>query len=117
MSKIALEKDPSKKETEIQTGTEAVMPGSEHAKPVTSESKEWKPTVRMKKRDDTPRQKLRIKDLSPDKQYVKDVIDNELKYFLLVAIPLIITAITALINRGDLHNRLVDTLVKFFSNS
>jgi len=115
VSKIALEKDPSKKETEIQTGTEAIMP--EPVKPATTESKEWKPTVRMKKRDDTPKQKLRIKDLSPDKKYVKDVIDNELKYFLLVAIPVIITAITALINRGDLHNRLVDTLVKFFSNS
>lgn len=105
-----MEKDPLKKQEEIQKGGEAIKP-----EPVVS--KEWKPTVRMKKRDDSPRQKLRIKDLSPDKQYVKDVIDNELKYFLLLSIPVVFTAILALIARGDAYNRFVGFVVKFFSNS
>lgn len=105
-----MEKDPSKKQEDIQRGHDAIQSESVVAK-------EWKPTVRVKKRDDSPRQKLRIKDLSPDRQYVKDVIDNELKYFLLLSIPVVLTAILALMTRGDVYNRFVDFVVKFFSNS
>lgn len=112
-----MENDSSKNGSEMKAGTEFDLSGPESGKQSASDSKEWKPTVRMKKRNDSPKQKIRIKDLSPDKQYVKDVIDNELKYFLLIIIPVVITAITALINRGDLHNRFIAFLVKFFSNS
>ncbi|HNW83346.1 MAG TPA: hypothetical protein PKG52_10695 [bacterium] len=111
MASLSMEKDPSKKDPDaIQRGS-----GANRQEPI--ESKEWKPTVRMKKRDESPRQKLRIKDLSPDKQYVKDVIDNELKYFLLLSIPVVLTAIIALMARGDIYNRFVAFIVKLFSNS
>lgn len=110
------QKDPNQKDfgqkdqAPIQKGTEAIQPEA-------VVSREWKPTVRVKKREEAPRQKIRIKDLSPDKQYVKDVNDNELKYFLLVAIPVIMVAIVSISNRSDSYNKLVDLIVKFFSNS
>jgi hypothetical protein len=74
--------------------------------------REWKPTVRMQKREQKTRTKLRIRDLYPDKQYIKEINGRELRYFLLLVIPVIITAIFTAMQREDLYNRLVETLVK-----
>lgn len=79
-------------------------------------SREWKPTVRVQKRDESPRQKLRIRDLYPDKQYIKDVTDHESRYFLLLIVPVVVTAIYSATQREDLYSKLVEFFVKFFGN-
>lgn len=75
-------------------------------------SREWKPSVRIKERKQTFRQKLNISDLYPDRNYIKDVNDSEGRYFLLVIIPVVVTALYNAISRQDLLNKLVDFLVK-----
>jgi hypothetical protein len=81
----------------------------------TEESKrEWKPTVRMTKRQESLRTKLRMSDLYPDKQYIKEVNNGELRYFILLVIPVVVSAIFAAVQRDDLFNKLVDIIVKFF---
>lgn len=106
-----MQKDLSNKEPEeIQTGSESIQQEA-------VVSREWKPSVRIKKREGSPRQKLRIKDLSPDRQYIKEVNDSELKYFLLLVVPVVLVAIFNLAQRGDIYNRFIEFMVKFFSNS
>ena len=77
--------------------------------------REWKPTVRMTKRSETLRTKLRMSDLYPDQQYIKEVNNGELRYFLLLIIPVVVSALFAAVQRDDLFNKLVDIIVKFFS--
>ena len=62
-----------------------------------------------------PRQKLRIADLYPDEQFIKENSTHEYKYFILMILPVIITSIFVFVHRNDLYNELLDFLEKFLS--
>jgi len=106
MSKLSLNNpvvntpDPNKKE-------ESVQP---------KKSREWKPSVRIKERKPAFRQKLSISDLYPDRNYIKDVTNNEGRYFILLIIPVVVTALYNAVSRQDLYNRLVAFFVEFFGS-
>ncbi len=74
---------------------------------------EYKPSVRIKKRSEPLRQKLRIRDLAPEKKYIKDVSGNELKYFLLLTFPVAVTAFVIIAQREGLVQRLISILASF----
>ncbi len=77
-------------------------------------SREWKPSVRIKERKQTFRQKLSISDLYPDRNYIKEVNESEGRYFLLIIIPVVVTALYNAVSRQDLVNRLIAFLVETF---
>lgn len=83
----------------------------------TSENREWKPTVRLQKRDSAAISKIRILDLYPDKHYIKEVNDGEVRYFLLLMIPVVVSAFFTAIQRDDLYNKFIDIIVKFFTGN
>lgn len=62
-----------------------------------------------------PRQKLRISDLYPDEQFLKESLTQEYKYFILMVLPIIVTSLFVLVHRNDIYNELLDFLDKFFS--
>lgn len=49
-----------------------------------------------------PRQKLSIADLKPDEAFIKENSEHEYKYFILLMIPLVITATFVLVPRNGL---------------
>ena len=61
-----------------------------------------------------PRQKLRISDLSPDEEFIRENSVNEYKYFILLIIPIVVTAIFALIHRNALYEELLVFLETLF---
>jgi len=79
-------------------------------------SREWKPSVRIKDRKPTFRQKLSISDLYPDRNYIKEVNGSEGRYFLLLIIPVVVTALYNAVSRQDLYNRMVAFFVEFFGH-
>ncbi|HQM85915.1 MAG TPA: hypothetical protein PLD55_14650 [bacterium] len=101
----------------LESNLDAIPQEPEKEQKESGKPREWKPTVRMQKREQKTRTKLRIRDLYPDKQYIKEVNGKELRYFLLLIIPVIITAIFTAIQREDLYNRLVEILVKVLGKS
>jgi|GEM_PF-1264908 len=107
MSKLALhnivEKDPNQ-EMSLQNETES------------KKSREWRPTVRIKERQQKFRQKLSISDLYPDRNYIKEVNESEGRYFLLLIIPVVVTALYNAISRQDLFNKMVAFFVGFFGH-
>lgn len=105
MSNLSTEKDPNLKSK------------SDDGQVNVSVLSEWKPDIRTKKKDESPKQKIRMRDLAPDKQYIKEVIDNESRYFLLIIIPVVVIALFTAIQRDDLYNRLIAFIVAFLSNS
>ena len=84
--------------------------------PKPQKSREWKPSVRIKERKQTFRQKLSISDLYPDRNYIKEVDESEGRYFLLLIIPVVVTALYNAVSRQDLLNRLVAFLVETFGH-
>ena len=50
-----------------------------------------------------PRQKLRIADLKPDEEFIKESSEHEYKYFILLMIPLVVTAAFVLVNKNGLY--------------
>lgn len=79
-------------------------------------TREWKPTVRIKERQQKFRQKLSISDLYPDRNYIKEVNESEGRYFLLLIIPVVVTALYNSISRQDLFNKMVAFFVEFFGH-
>lgn len=106
MSKLALhnivEKDPNQ------------QPLHQEVQP--KKNREWKPTVRIKEREQKFRQKLSISDLYPDRNYIKEVDESEGRYFLLLIIPVVVTALYNSISRQDLFNKMVAFFVEFFGH-
>jgi hypothetical protein len=80
-------------------------------------TKEYRPSVRLKERQETIRQKLTIKDLKPERYYIKDVSDKELRYFLLLSLPIVVTAFVTAMQREDLVNKVVNLVVSFIQGS
>jgi hypothetical protein len=80
-------------------------------------TREYRPSVRLKERQETMRQKLTIKDLQPERYYIKDVSDKELRYFLLLSLPIVVTAFVTAMQREDLVNRIVNLVVSFILGS
>lgn len=66
----------------------------------------------VQKVKENPRQKLRINDLYPDKQLIKEVTDNEYKYFVLLTLPVIVIALLVLFQRYNLYERLTNFLLQ-----
>jgi len=62
-----------------------------------------------------PRQKLRISDLYPDEQFLKEISTHEYKYFILMVIPVIITSAFVIVNRNNLYNEFLAFLEEFLS--
>lgn len=62
-----------------------------------------------------PRQKLRISDLYPDEQFLKESLTQEYKRFALMVLPVIITSIFVLVHRNDLYNEFLTFLEGLFS--
>ena len=54
-----------------------------------------------------PRQKLRISDLYPDEQFIKENSEHEYRYFILLVFPVVVTAALVIINRNGLYDELV----------
>lgn len=77
--------------------------------------REWKPTVRLQKRASDMVTKIRISDLYPDKQYIKEVNDGELRYFLLLILPVAVAAFFSTVQRDNLYNKFIDYIVRLFS--
>lgn len=84
--------------------------------PTPKKSREWKPSVRIKERTPKIRQKLNISDLYPDRNYIKEVNESEGRYFILLIIPVVVTAMYNAVSRQDLFNKLVDFLTRFFGH-
>ena len=61
-----------------------------------------------------PRQKLRISDLSPDEEFIRENSVNEYKYFILLIIPIVITAVSVIIHRNGLYEELLTFLENLF---
>ena len=99
------------------------QPSMKHTDPSSMEYKtgkitrEYRPSVRLKDRQETMRQKLTVKDLQPERYYIKDVSDKELRYFLLLSLPIVVTAFVTAIQREDLVNRIVNLVVSFIQGS
>ena len=62
-----------------------------------------------------PRQKLRISDLYPDEQFLKESLMQEYKYFILMVLPVIITSAFVLVHRNNLYNEFLAYLEEFLS--
>lgn len=62
-----------------------------------------------------PRQKLRISDLYPDEQFLKENLMHEYKYFILMVLPVIITSAFVLVHRNNLYNEFLAYLEEFLS--
>ncbi len=62
-----------------------------------------------------PRQKLRISDLYPDEQFIKETSTHEYKYFILMVFPVIITSAFVLLQRNGLYDDLLAFLEALFS--
>lgn len=104
MSKLALHNI-------VQKNPDHEMQSQQEASP--KKSREWKPTVRIKEREQKFRQKLSISDLYPDRNYIKEVNESEGRYFLLLIIPVVVTALYNAISRQDLFNKMVAFFVEF----
>ncbi|MGI6394996.1 MAG: hypothetical protein ACOX2F_09785 [bacterium] len=77
---------------------------------------EYKPSVRLQKREQKLRSKLRIKDLYPDRQNIKEVSGKEFKYFILLIVPIAVTAVFMAIQNENLYNRIIKTIVSFWGS-
>lgn len=108
MAKLSLSKD-LREETKDQIDLEPHKTTRE-----TADSKETKGPIRPQKHEAFPRQKLRISDLYPDKQLIKEAADNEYKYFLLLMFPVIIIAFFVVFQRYNLYQKLAEFLLQFF---
>lgn len=62
--------------------------------------------------NDFVRQKLRISDFYPDEQFIKATFEHEYKDFILLLLPVIITAIFVIIHKGNFYM----DLIKFFQS-
>ncbi len=62
-----------------------------------------------------PRQKLRISDLYPDEQFIREISMHEYKYFILMVLPVIVTSAFVLVHRNNLYNEFIAFLEPFFS--
>jgi len=62
-----------------------------------------------------PRQKLRISDLYPDEQFLKESLMQEYKYFILMVLPVIVTSLFVLVHKNNLYNEFLVFLEAFFS--
>ena len=71
--------------------------------------------VNMGYSQEWPRQKLRIADLYPDEQFMKENSTHEYKYFILMVLPVIITSAFVLVHRNDLYNEFRAFLETFLS--
>jgi len=80
-------------------------------------TREFRPSVRLKERKETLRQKLRIIDLLPNRNYIKDVSDRELRYFLILSLPIVVTAFVTAMKREELIGKLIAYLVSFLQSS
>lgn len=74
----------------------------ENRRKTTAQASEW------------PRQKLRIADLSPDEQFIKEISDHEYKYFILLIISVIIMAAFVVIQKNGLYNEFLTYLETLF---
>ena len=61
-----------------------------------------------------PRQKLRISDLYPDEQFLKESLTHEYKYFILFLLPVMITSVFVLVHRNNLYNEFLEFLEGLF---
>ena len=61
-----------------------------------------------------PRQKLRISDLCPDEEFIRENSVNEYKYFILLIVPIVVTAVFALIHNNGLYEELLVFLENLF---
>lgn len=62
-----------------------------------------------------PRQKLRIADLYPDEQFIKENSTHEYKYFILMIMPVVVTSLFVFVHKNDLYNEFLVFLEEFFS--
>ena len=62
-----------------------------------------------------PRQKLRISDLYPDEQFLKEYSTHEYKYFILMILPVVVASVFVLVQKNDLYNEFLTFLESFFS--
>jgi hypothetical protein len=79
-------------------------------------TREFRPSVRLQERQVTLRQKLRIKDLAPDRKFIKDSSEKELRYFLLLTLPIVVTAFVTALEREDLVKRIIQFLISLLKN-
>lgn len=61
-----------------------------------------------------PRQKLRVSDLYPDEDFIRENSVNEYKYFILLIIPIVITAMFALVYRNGVYEEMLTFLENLF---
>ena len=71
--------------------------------------------VNMGYSQEWPRQKLRIADLYPDEQFIKENSTHEYKYFILMVLPVLVTSLFVLVHKNDLYNEFLVFLEEFFS--
>lgn len=62
-----------------------------------------------------PRQKLRISDLYPDEQFIKEYSTHEYKYFILMILPVAVASVFVLVQKLDLYNEFLTFLEGIFS--
>ena len=62
-----------------------------------------------------PRQKLRIADLYPDEQFLRDISTHEYRYFVLMILPVVIASVFVLVQKNDLYNEFLTFLEGLFS--
>ncbi len=76
-------------------------------------TREFRPSVRLQERQATLRQKLRIKDLHPDRKYIKESSEKELRYFLLLVLPIAATAFVTAAQREGYIRTLIEMIVSY----
>lgn len=72
--------------------------------------------VNMGYSQEWPRQKLRISDLCSDEQFLKENSEHEYRYFILLMLPLILTAAFVLVHRNGLYEDLLLILENILSD-